>query len=705
MTRDDAKATGKTYLLDYLQGKGLNISKKFNCLNPNHTDKTPSMSFKDDYVKCFSCGAKYDIYALVGLDNGYNDFNEQFNKVCEMYNIDYRTKSGSGAGGGSSQTAKQTAIAKPVNKIEVTTVEEESKQVDHTKYINECHNQANKTDYFTLRGLNTDVIDRFKLGYDKAQERVIIPTSKYSYSSRATKEGIKTPYIKNGNITIFNNKILREAQALPIYIMESEIDALSIEELDIRAIGLGGTSGINALKTLLENTAIKHKHSYIISLDNDNAGETATQKVAEILDALKFEYIIYTVPDPYKDANEFLIQDATALKEWAMVGIDKACKHIDAKHEQKKEEYNNKNQASKFIGNFKDYVKKIKDINNNPCINTGFTELNNIFDGGFYPGLYIIGAISSLGKTTYCLQIADQVAKAGQDVLIFSLEMSKYELNAKSLSRQTYILNDEKDTNKSDSSTVRQITKPKTYDTKGDKFPNSPRVNLIEQSFNAYKEIAENIYIMEGQGVISAKEITDQVKEHINLTGKKPLVIIDYLQLLAPKDPASRQTDKQNTDANVLLLKQLSRDYKVTILAVSSFNRENYNSKVSMSSFKESGAIEYSSDVLIGMQLEGVGETYKDGKNRVKLKDFDVDKAKAETPRKVEVVILKNRNGVTGKKISYDFYSKYNYFKENDTDNYFNKNLEEQEKKESKAVSTSKANDLKMAEKFKKWKP
>ena len=72
-----------------------------------------------------------------------------------------------------------------------------------------------------------------------------------------------------------------------------------------------------------------------------------------------------------------------------------------------------------------------------------------------------------------------------------------------------------------------------------------------------------------------------------------------------------------------------------------------------MQAFKESGAIEYSTDVLIGLQLMGVGD-----------KNFDVDAAKSKNPREVEAVILKNRNGRTGGKIGYDFYAMFNYFEE-----------------------------------------
>lgn len=72
-----------------------------------------------------------------------------------------------------------------------------------------------------------------------------------------------------------------------------------------------------------------------------------------------------------------------------------------------------------------------------------------------------------------------------------------------------------------------------------------------------------------------------------------------------------------------------------------------------MEAFKESGSLEYGSDVLIGLQLNGAG-----GKN------FDANEAKRKNPREIELVILKNRNGSTGDKIELEYYPLFNYFTE-----------------------------------------
>jgi replicative DNA helicase len=123
------------------------------------------------------------------------------------------------------------------------------------------------------------------------------------------------------------------------------------------------------------------------------------------------------------------------------------------------------------------------------------------------------------------------------------------------------------------------------------------------------------------------------------------------LQILAPAEP--RATDKQNMDKAVMELKRISRDYKLPVIAISSFNRASYDRGVKMEAFKESGAIEYSSDVLMGMQFKGVAEN----------NDFDIDEAKRKDPRDIEVKILKNRNGATGDTIPFQFYQRFSYFK------------------------------------------
>ena len=145
-----------------------------------------------------------------------------------------------------------------------------------------------------------------------------------------------------------------------------------------------------------------------------------------------------------------------------------------------------------------------------------------------------------------------------------------------------------------------------------------------------------------------------------------PVVIIDYLQILAPY--SAKMTDKQNVDKNITELKRLSRDFNIPVLGVSSFNRESYSAPVSMASFKESGAIEYSSDVLIGLQYNGWD--YQEGeadltrhKRLRELRKKMEQSARNLSSQDMQLKILKNRNGVKGD-LLFDFFPAFNFFRQ-----------------------------------------
>lgn len=279
-------------------------------------------------------------------------------------------------------------------------------------------------------------------------------------------------------------------------------------------------------------------------------------------------------------------------------------------------------------------------------VSTGFNKLDNLLGRGLCEGLYVIGAISSLGKTTFMMQMANQIAKAGNDVSIFSMETKKKRLIACNISRLTLIDAIKNGGNEKDAKTAIDILDRAAYSNYSQQ-----EMDRIQRAMSAYMEYAGNIHTYEGSSNTDARQIIESVQEHIDLTGKKPVVIIDYLQLLAPGD--MHATDKQNIDKTVEDLSCFARDCSLPVVVISSFNRSNYNGPVTMEAFKESGNIEYSSDVLLGLQLKGVGS-----------KDFDVNIQKAKNPREIELVVSKNRINNVGCKDTMKYYPKFGYFKE-----------------------------------------
>lgn len=616
----------KEQLVDFLEERNINIRKNFICLNPEHLESTPSMSYdaRRDKVHCFGCGADYDIFNLIGIEYGLDDFQSQFNKACELYDVEVEQI----------PTIKPKSVRTPQNKRE-----SEDVKMSTVDYYKACEAAVHQTSYFKSRGLSDETIRTFSLGYDAQNQRVVIPVSREFYLSRSvTDKRFYNP--SNVKSIIFNLKAL-QAKNKPVFVVESTFCALSVIQCGGNCIGLNGLNNVNQLIEVIQQHQLTDL-KLIVALDNDDAGRKASYDLMVKLKEMNIQAIIYNLSDEFKDPNELLVADASRLKANVADAEQEFEKYLDELKKQQEEEAQRikaEYQATSALGHLQGFINDIATINTN-YIPTGFSELDRTLGGGLFEGLYFIGALSSLGKTTFTLQVADQVAKQGQDVLIISLEMARSELMAKSISRTTALIDFR------NAKTTRGITTAAYY-----KHYSDEERACINQAINEYATYAEHIFITESVGNTTVDEVRRLIDNHVKITGNKPLVVIDYVQILRPLDP--RMSDKQAVDYNVMELKRISRDFKIPIIGISSLNRQSYKEKISMTSFKESGAIEYSSDILIGLQLKGAGDP-----------NFDVDEAKAKDEREIELVILKNRNGKTGVKMDYIFTSKFNLFEE-----------------------------------------
>lgn len=602
-------------------------------------------------LKCFGCGFSGDIIELYEKQKGW-DYNETLQQLAGQLNITI-------------DKYDPTKEA-PIKKADAPQAPAE----DFTSYYAET--QGNRSDkvaqeYLKSRGISEETAARYGLGYDAKYktfnknaegksspavwQALIIPTGKSSFIVRNTAKdpGDKNRYRKKGTSILFNSKALYNSDR-PVYITEGELDALSIMEAGGVAVGLGSTSNYTQLVAMIEKQT--PAQPLILALDADERGREAEETLAAELERLQLSFYRYNPYGTAKDASEALTTDKEAFIAEIKAGEHAKEAELEAIKEATREEYE-KTSAAHSIS---DFIGGISERANTPAISTGFNNIDALLDGGLYEGLYIVGAVSSLGKTTFILQIADNLADSGQDVIIFSLEMAKTELIAKSISRLTFLNADKK----ADAKTTRGITAGERYD-----HYSQTEKDIINRSLEQYKGTASHIYIHEGVGDVGADKIREEVVKHISITGRKPVVIIDYLQILAPYD--LRASDKQNTDRAILELKRISRDYKIPVLGVSSFNRENYTAPVNLASFKESGAIEYGSDVLIGLQYSGMDYTEedKDEKARRKriqqlIKDAEA-KGRSGEAQQIQVKVLKHRNGSRGAAVL-DFYPMFNYF-------------------------------------------
>ncbi len=286
----------KTYLWDYLE-RFHNVSSPkrfFHCLNPNHIDNNPSMMFTDKYniCKCFSCGASYDIYDLIGLDYDLHNFKEQLEKVQELY-LGY------------------VPVKKEVKK------EIDNKIYDYTNYYNKCFKNRYKTTYLEQRGITRELIDKYKIGYDEERQLVVFPINKHCYFARSV---VNNDKIKSrGSSDIWNKKYIKENNQL-VYVTEGIIDALSLEVIDpnVKVMSINGVGNINSLIYALKEN--NFNGTIGIVFDKDGAGKKATDELKKELAKINVNSfstsMIATFDDisKVKDINMALINNKDLLK-------------------------------------------------------------------------------------------------------------------------------------------------------------------------------------------------------------------------------------------------------------------------------------------------------------------------------------------------------------------------------------------------------
>lgn len=281
---------------------------------------------------------------------------------------------------------------------------------------------------------------------------------------------------------------------------------------------------------------------------------------------------------------------------------------------------------SSFEQDFDNYISDIAILKNSANRKTGFSNIDE--HQIFLPGLYVLGATPACGKTTFSWQLANQLAALGEDVLFCTYEMTPTELYAKSAARELFRLDDQMSLTSTD---IRSGAW--TSDLHG-----------------VYTDLKISLKTLKVKKFDTAD--VDKLLFDIRpfcLGDRKPIIIVDYLQRLIPRN--GKADTRALIDDALFKIKDFQQKFNVTFIVISTFNRTNYNQLVSFESFKESGGIEYTADVVWAMQLNVANFLSGEKENVIRKK---INDAKKQQPREIQLTCLKNRNGN-----NYDCYFRY----------------------------------------------
>ncbi|MBP9701105.1 MAG: replicative DNA helicase, partial [Candidatus Pacebacteria bacterium] len=234
---------------------------------------------------------------------------------------------------------------------------------------------------------------------------------------------------------------------------------------------------------------------------------------------------------------------------------------------------------------------------------TGFPDLDNLLAGLQKSDLIILAARPSMGKTTFALDIARNVALSGVPVGIFSLEMSAQQLVQRMLSAESRV----------------------------DAWSIRTGHGLSSQHFTTLQEAASRlqkapIYIDDqaGNSIVKMRSVARRLKSEHGLG----LIVVDYLQLMTTSKSYDNMVN-QITEVS-RSLKQLARELDVPVLALSQLSRavETRGGKPRLSDLRDSGSIEQDADLVMFIHRD---DRYKDEKDNI-----------------TDILIEKHRNGAVG---------------------------------------------------------
>lgn len=452
---------------------------------------------------------------------------------------------------------------------------------------------------------------------------------------------------------------------MPVFIAGSHADARALLSCGVPALALQGLGGDKLLG--LVNNARPHV-PLILALGQSPQGEKGARLLSDKLRTVPGVKWI-KAPAALYGGYPDIAQAYAHIPDFASAASGASRGAVETLEEQEKKDLADYYQEQADYE--KEHADAVRDMT--PRIQTGITALDNALGGGLLPQYYVLGAISSLGKSTLCGQICDNIAltEGGRDVIIFTLEMSRDDLLCKSVSRMM--------AERRAACLPDDVSGPDlAHALEG--LPSASDIGEGWKRFSLPKEIQQEIerteaeYFERTRGriwIISGRQdvnsIREQIFRHVDLSQRAhphgwqpPVVLVDYIQILAAPEDAKFYSDKAKLDNDVYWLGETTRTKgcHMPIIGISSFNRANYYAPADLNALNGSGNLEYDADYVIAAQYYAVNLVNEKGETTFKVKT-----ERRRPAREIELSIVKGRKAETGGSVRLFYCPRNDFFR------------------------------------------
>ena len=259
-------------------------------------------------------------------------------------------------------------------------------------------------------------------------------------------------------------------------------------------------------------------------------------------------------------------------------------------------------------------------------LKTGYLELDKMLGGLKKSDLIVLAARPSVGKTSFALgMMLGATKRENKTALLFSLEMPSEQIGFRMLSMESNV-------------TMDVMLRGDMSDADHD---------VISSVKN---EIANRNILIDSTPGITISEMRSKCRKIKHERGLD-LVVVDYMQLMAlDKNIESRQQEISEISRQ---LKQLAREMECPFVVLSQLSRlseRRTGHRPMLSDLRDSGAIEQDADVVLMLFRK---DLYTDESDQEMGNEDNEVFNDPDEPKKVNIIIAKNRNGATGDVVMY----------------------------------------------------